>query len=82
MCSAQSVYFRTGVQVLLDADLAKEVAEDLHSQSAGQKANHMAELNYRLLVEDRTRRFASQAGESVASSALHACMCKQEGSRQ
>ncbi|KAK9842884.1 hypothetical protein WJX74_003872 [Apatococcus lobatus] len=48
-------------QVLVQTELAHDVANVLQSQTGSRTAGSLAELNYRLLAEDRHKRFASQA---------------------
>ena len=41
------------MQILLEADLAGEVAHDLQKLRTAREAGALAELNYRLLAEDK-----------------------------
>lgn len=58
------------MQVLVQTQLANAVAKDLQSQTGARTAGTLAELNYRLLIEDQTKRFAGQAGRHAFSSSL------------
>ena len=60
-----------GMQVLVQTELANAVAEDLQSQTGARTAGTLAELNYRLLIEDRNKRFARQAGRHALPSGPH-----------
>ncbi len=53
------------MQILLEAELADEVALALESSSSSRPAgpNPLAELNYRLLVEDKAKRRLHMQGE-------------------
>ena len=51
------------MQILLEAELADEVAATLESSSYSRAASPLAELNYRLLVEEKAKRRLNMQGE-------------------